>query len=281
MTDTNKKADKTTAVSVIQMLAGVFLIILFGVFALLGLVWSLITDVTSPLPTLLFLLNVVIGVFFIWKGYGNYKLASRFRRISRAMGDSTDMELSALSQKLGWSRDKLLKTLRQQRTHDFWPDSYLDVDNGIFILGYSPTYLKTDSGNKALDELLKTANMHIHEMATVSRSIDDADLKSQTETLTDIAKQIYSYVEKNPDKSGQVRQLSSYFLPTTVNLLGDYLELQNQTVKSENMIGSMEKIKGMMNSIEAAFNKQLNDLYSGKAMDVSVEVEVMQNMLDM
>jgi len=66
-----------------------------------------------------------------------------------------------------------------------------------------------------------------------------------------------------------------------VNLLGDYLELQNQTVKSENMIESMEKIKGMMTSIEAAFNKQLSDLYSGKAMDVSVEVEVMQNMLDM
>jgi len=281
MPDINKKADKTTAVSVVQMFAGVFLIILFGVFALLGLVWSLITDVTSPLPTLLFLLNVVIGIFFIWKGYGNYKLASRFRRISRAMGDSTDMELSALSQKLGWSRDKLLKALSRQRAHDFWPDSYLDIDNGIFILGYSPTYLKTDSGNKALDELLKTANTHIHDMTTISRSLDDADLKAQTETLTEIAKQIYSYVEKNPDKSSQVRQLSSYFLPTTVNLLGDYLELQNQTVKSENMIESMEKIKGMMNGIEAAFNKQLSDLYSGKAMDVTVEIEVMQNMLDM
>ena len=47
------------------------------------------------------------------------------------------------------------------------------------------------------------------------------------------------------------------------------------------MIGSMAKIKGMMTSIEAAFNKQLSDLYSGKAMDVSVEFEVMQNMLDM
>jgi len=280
MPETNKKADKTTAVSVVQMFAGVFLIILFGVFALLGLVWSLITDATSPLPTFLFLLNVVIGVFFIWKGYGNYKLASRFRRISRAMGESTDMELSALEQKLGWSRDKLLKALHRQRARDFWPDSYLDTDNGLFILGYSPTYLKTDSGNKALDELLKTANTHIHEMATASRSVDDTDLKAQTETLTDIAKQIYSYVEKNPDKSGQVRQLSSYFLPTTVNLLKDYVELQNQTVKSDNMIGSMKKIKGMMNSIEAAFNKQLSDLYSGKAMDVSVEVEVMQNMLD-
>jgi len=280
MPDTNKKADKTTAVSVVQMFAGVFLIILFGVFALLGLVWSLITDATSPLPTFLFLLNVVIGVFFIWKGYGNYKLASRFRRISRAMGESTDMELSALEQKLGWSRDKLLKALHRQRARDFWPDSYLDTDNGLFILGYSPTYLRTDSGNKALDELLKTANTHIHEMATASRSVDDTDLKAQTETLTDIAKQIYSYVEKNPDKSGLVRQLSSYFLPTTVNLLKDYVELQNQTVKSDNMIGSMKKIKGMMNSIEAAFNKQLSDLYSGKAMDVSVEVEVMQNMLD-
>ena len=281
MPDTNKKADKTTAISVIQMFAGVFLIILFGIFALIGMVRSLIADVSSSLPTLLFLLNVIVGVFFIWKGYLNYKLASRFRRISRAMGDNTDMELSELAQKLGWKHDKLLRALRQQRAHGFWPDSYLDTDNGTFVLGYTPAYLKTDSGNQVLDELLGAANKNIHEMATVNRSIEDQDLKARAEALIDIAKQIYSYIEKYPDKSSQVRQLSSYFLPTTANLLKDYLELQNQPVKSESMLTSMEKIKDMMGRIEAAFNKELNDLYSGKAMDVAVEIEVMDNMLDM
>ena len=117
-------------------------------------------------------------------------------------------------------------------------------------------------------------------MATISRSIDDPDLKASVDTLTDIAKQIYTYIGENPEKSSLVRQMSNYFLPTTVNLLADYSELQKQTVKSENMLTSMQKITEMMSRIEPAFRKQLDDLYSKKSMDVSVEIEVMQNMLD-
>jgi len=279
MSNINKRADKITALSVIQMVAGVFVILLFGIIALISSVWSFFTDASSYLSAFIFLISVISGGFIIWNGYRNYKLSSRFRRVSRAMGEDTSVKLSVLEERLDWDQKKLLKALRRQIDRGFWPDSFLDTDKGLFTLGYDPTQLKTDSGNKTLDELLGTANDHIHEMVTASRSIADTDLSTQVETIVQVAKQIYAYIEKNPEKSSLVRQLSNYVLPTTVDLLSKYLDLQNQTVKIENMQEAMDKIKDVMNTIESAFKQQLNSLYSEKSMDVSVEIEVMQNML--
>ena len=281
MPDLNKKADKATAIGVLQIFAGGVLISVFTIIALINRVWVLLTNASSSLPFFLFLISILIGAFFIGKGYGNYKLASRYRRIHRTIGDDPDIELSVLENKLGWDRKKLLKTLRRQASLGYWPNSFLDTTNSVFILGYTPSHISSESGNLALDELTGKANGFIHDMTTVTRSIDDDELKSRVTVLTDCIKQIYSYIESNPDRASDVRQLTNYFLPTSINLLRNYVALQNQTVKSDNMNESMQKIADLMSTLEEAFKKQLNDLYSNKAMDVSVEIEVMQNMLGM
>jgi hypothetical protein len=277
MLDVNKKADRTTAVGALQMLLGGAQIVLFGILS--GALAIFMDNAT--LPTILLFAGLIIGTFLIFVGYGNYKVASRFRRISAAMGEATSIELSALTQKLGWSRDKLQKYINKQISRDFWPDSFLDTEKGLFILGYNPANLKTESGNQAVDDVLRTASGFIHEMTTINRSIENAELKAQVNTIIEINKQIYTYIEKNPDKSGLVRQLSNYFLPTTVKLLTSYLELQNQTVKSGNMLEAMKKVTEVIGTMEDVYKKQLDSLYSEKALDVSVEAEVLQNMVDM
>jgi len=280
MSDVNKMADKTTAIGVLQIFAGALLILLFWVISMVSRVLSLVNDASSALSTTLLIASVVIGGFVIYRGYVNYKLASRFRRIYRAMGDDTYMNLTQLEQKLGWSKEKLQTALRRQISYGFWPESFLDTDNGVFVLGYDPAQSKSETGNKAVDEILGTAYGLIHDMVTVNRSIEDEQLKAKADTLVETAKQIYGYIEKSPEKSGLVRQMTNYLLPTTINLFRDYVELQEQTIKSDNMIESMQKINDMTNTIDAAFKKQLNILYEEKAMDVSAELEVMQNIID-
>jgi len=229
----------------------------------------------------LFLISLIVGVILICKGYGKYKLASRFRRLSRAIGEDKKIEISTLEQKLGWSNEHLLRYIQKQTNHGFWPETFLDTKNGLFILDYSPTNLKTDSGNQTQDELLGSANDSIHEMEAVTRSIEDTDLKAQVDTLTAIAKQVYNQIEQFPDKASQVRQLSNYLLPTMVKLLKEYVEMQNQSVKSDSMLETMNEIKDMTFSVEDPFKKQLDALYSDNSLDVSVEIEVMKKILEM
>ena len=280
MTDINKKADRATAVGVLQILAGSLLILVFWIISFVSSFWILLIQGIPPTSAFITFIGIVIGVILVIRGFRNYKLASRFRRVYRAIGDKTNIELSVLATKLNWSKEKLLKALNNQIAQGYWQDSFLDSTNGVFILGYAPTHLKTDSGVEAVDKMLDNANGNIHEMATINRSITNDNLKEHVERLIDIATQIYSYVEKNPEKTGQIRKFNNYFLPTTVNLLDEYLDLQNQAVKTENMQESMKKIEDTMTTIEAAFKKQLDSLYDDRNMDVSVEIDVMTKMMD-
>lgn len=277
MQNIDKKADKTTAIGVLQYITGA---LIFIICMLLSLVTSIIfREQGSIMPTVLLVSGIAVGTILTCKGVVNYKRASRYRRIKKAMGDAGSIEITQLVNKLGWPKDKILSFIKSQTAHGFWPDSHLDTEKGIFMLGYNPSHIETDTGNTAADELLKEANKHLHDMATAARAIEDEELKAQTDRLIDITKQIYKAVEENPEKQSSVRQLTNYFLPTTAKLLTDYVDLQNQTVKSENMEQSMEKIKGSMSAIEETFKKQQEAIYNDKAMDISVEIDVLKKMM--
>jgi len=280
MTDVNVKADKKTAIGVIQILIGSILFFIFLIIALLNRVWASITGDTISTSAAIIFICIIISGFIIWKGFRNYKLASRYRRIFKAIGNDTSIKLSALEQKLGWDKNKIKKAIKQQISLGYWVNPYIDDVNEIFILRYNPVQLKTDSENKAINDILNKANNYIYDMSSRSRAITDEDLCNQVNILIDIANQVYDFVEKEHEKARLVRQFTNYFLPTTVELLTSYLEIQNQTVKTDSMIESMEKIKDMMKIIETAFKKQLDTVYSDKALDVSIEIDVMKGIID-
>ena len=279
MKKVNAKVDKATAVGVLQVFIGGAVVIISVIVALVGMAWTFIFDGAASTVGIVTLVCTILGIALIVRGVTNYKLASRFRKIRKLVGESESIKLSALERELGMSRDKLVNILHRQISRGYWPDTYLDEKNGVLVQGYDPTHLKSESSNQAVNELINKANDHIHVMITINRSITDEELNTQVDTLVSISKQIYSYVDKNPEKANQVRQLSNYFLPTSVELLTTYLELQEQDVKSESMSASMKEIKDMMSTVEAAFRKQLDAIYGDKVMDASVEIEVMKGIM--
>ena len=272
------KTDGTILAGILQTLGGSFLFTIFGLGALISKILSLFAGSSGFMPLVLFLIGTVGGTYFLWKGIGNFVLAYNYRKISKIMGNSTSMQLSFLQQRLGWDKTKLIRALRKLITRGFWIDAFLDTDNSVLMLGYSQNYLPSNSGNREEDELFKTANGYIHEMTTLNIGISDSALKVKVEQLIDIARQIYAFAKKSPEKIRQIRQFSNYYLPMTVRLLKNYHELQSEIIKGENILESMQKIKDSMTTIEGTFKNQLNDLYQDKALDISVDIEVLKAM---
>jgi len=271
----NKKADKATAIGVLQYIMGA---LIFIICMILSMVTSFLMQ-ESIVPTVLMVSGIAAGTLLTCKGVINYKRASRYRRINKAMDGAKNVELTGLQSKLGWPKDKIISAIKNQIAHGYWPDAHLDTEKGMFMLGYNPSHVATDTGNTATDELLNEANAHLHDMATTACTIEDEQLREQAERLIDIATQIYKAVEKAPDKQSNVRQLTNYFLPTTSKLLTDYADLQNQSVKSDNMLESMQKIKEAMQAIEESFKKQQTAVFDSKALDISVEIDVLKKMM--
>jgi len=71
----------------------------------------------------------------------------------------------------------------------------------------------------------------------------------------------------------------NYFLPTTLKLLETYDNLSVSGAVGENAAQVKKDIKASMDNVVKAFSKQLDNLYSSEALDVSAEVGVLEAVL--
>lgn len=137
-----------------------------------------------------------------------------------------------------------------------------------------------NTGDPELDKVLTAAVEYMNQLSKLSLSITNERVTGPIQELLHICKQMFEYIKKTPDKVKQTRQFVNYYLPTTIKLLKNYEELSNEPVKGDNIKSAMQKIEDTMQSILTAFQKELDNLYQDKAMDISVDIEVMQNLME-
>ena len=70
-----------------------------------------------------------------------------------------------------------------------------------------------------------------------------------------------------------------YYLPTTLKLLNAYDRMGSAGVAGENIGGTMRRVEEMMDTIVAAFAKQLDSLYGAEALDLSADMTVLETMM--
>ena len=99
------------------------------------------------------------------------------------------------------------------------------------------------------------------------------------EKIEEVTEKIFGYLKDHPDESFDIHRFTSYYLPTTVKLLETYQNLNSKNVSAQNVTSTMKKIDDMLDKVIAAFENQLNGLYAYQAMDVSAEINVMQDIL--
>jgi hypothetical protein len=93
--------------------------------------------------------------------------------------------------------------------------------------------------------------------------------------------QISEYITDNPDKAKNLRHFANYYLPTTVDLLKNYEELEAKpdSLKGENISEAMAKIEGHTADMIGVFKREYDGLFADRVMDISAEVGVMQSII--
>ena len=69
-------------------------------------------------------------------------------------------------------------------------------------------------------------------------------------------------------------------LDSLEKLMNTYLELSAQKIKGENITKTLRGIEEILDTIEPAFNRQLDNLYEDQAIDISSDITVLEGMLD-
>lgn len=135
------------------------------------------------------------------------------------------------------------------------------------------------TGNEELDNMLAEGEKAIAEMKALDIAIADEAISAQIVRLQILAQRIFDHVESHPEKLGDIRRFMNYYLPTTLKVLRAYDVLEDQEVEGENITSTMTRVESMMSTIIRAFEKQLDNLFSAEALDISTDMVVMEQML--
>lgn len=135
------------------------------------------------------------------------------------------------------------------------------------------------TGNPEIDALIKERDRAVGEMRRLNDSIEDPTISAQIDRLESTTKKIIAQVVQNPDKLPQIRRFLNYYLPTTLKLLNAYDRADSAGISGTNVDGTKGKVSEMMDTIVAAFDKQLDALFGDEALDISTDITVMEQML--
>ena len=220
------------------------------------------------------------GLGCLWGGLRRQKRVRTFRSYLAMIGSRTTISISALSSTLGTSPAKVRDTLEDMLDDGFFPQGYLDYGNDRLVLtsdGIPDPPKEEEPAPEQPEE--DPQNAILEEIRAINAGIDNPKLNQQIDRIGTITAKVFEYQRSHPQKSTQLHSFLSYYLPTTLKILRAYAQLEDQEVEGENISAAMDRIEGMMDKVVEGFEKQLDQLFQGDALDITADVEVLERML--
>ena len=127
--------------------------------------------------------------------------------------------------------------------------------------------------------LQKERDRAISELRRLNDAIPDPKISAQIDHLEEVTAKIIGHVIDHPEKKSQISRFLDYFLPTTIKLLNAYDRMDATGISGSNIDATKQKVEKMLDTLCAAFDKQLDALFGDEALDISTDITVMENLL--
>ena len=130
-----------------------------------------------------------------------------------------------------------------------------------------------------VQKVIEAGDEYVKKIREANDAIPGEEISAKIYRMETLVDRIFDRVEQKPDTVGDIRKLMEYYLPTTIKLLEAYEELDAQPVQGENIISSKQEIEKTLDTLNAAFEKLLDDLFQDTAWDLSSDISVLNTML--
>ena len=241
-------------------------------------------DLLAQLPALCVL---AVGLGLLVDGIRRQRRAGRFRGYLAMIGEKKGVAISALASAAGRPKNKVCADLEDMLDAGLFPSGYLNYGGDRFVLGGGledqPESQATAPAAKAQPQPSKAdrgaENAILDEIRQVNDQVANEKLSAQIDRIGVITAKILEYQKSRPEKAPQLHSFLSYYLPTTLKILRAYGQLESQQIAGENITAAMTRIEGMMDKVVEGFEKQLDQLFQGDTMDITADVDVLEQML--
>ena len=174
--------------------------------------------------------------------------------------------------------------MRKMLAKGILPSGYLDLSDGKLYLtemGYRAPEPKQPESEpqETAQQAAEREDDILRQIRKINDEIPDEVMTAKINRIEEITGKILTYQKTHPHKEGQLRSFLNYYLPTTLKILRAYAQLEAQGIEGENISAAKTRIEGMMDQVVAGFEKQLDKLFRDDAMDITSDVQVLENML--
>ena len=145
--------------------------------------------------------------------------------------------------------------------------------------GTGPEVRKEEKSDPQVAALRKERDRAVSELRRLNDAIPDPKISAQIDHLEEVTGKIIDNVIEKPEKKPQISRFLDYFLPTTLKLLNAYDRMDSAGVSGSNIDATKAKVEQMLDTLCAAFDKQLDALFGEEALDISTDITVMENLL--
>ena len=239
-----------------------------------------------------YLEDIVSGIIPLVGGlgmlFGSHKLKAGRRmrkKIENIVGRADHVSIQEIADAIPCSYDKCCRYLEDCIDKGVFGDNaYLDMRTGSLVVRGAPPAPKAQPAPPDPQPAGKSTeasryNDILVRLRKINDAIPDAAMSDKISRLEAVSAKIFLQAEQNPDKLPQMRKFMDYYLPTALKLLETYAELQAQGIEGENITESKHRIESAMDTLVTAFEAQLDKLFQDDALDVSTDIDVMENML--
>ena len=229
---------------------------------------------------LLFVCSGIAGGACLWAGWRKKRKIKLWRNYLAMIGRRSSISISSLASASNQTAQKVREDLEDMLDEGVFPSGFLDYGGDMLILSGDGLKDSAPAPTRVAPETEhEKENAILDEIRLVNDAVKNEKLSAQIDRIGVITAKILDYQKQHPEKSPQLHSFLSYYLPTTLKILRAYGQLESQQVSGENIDTAMSRIEGMMDKVVEGFEKQLDQLFQGDAMDIATDVEVLERML--
>lgn len=135
------------------------------------------------------------------------------------------------------------------------------------------------SGDDSADGVIARGQEMLRQIREANDAIPDPKLSQQMYELERLCVQIFKTVSEQPSKAPQIRKFMNYYLPTTLKMLGSYRIMQERGVSRAELSEAHKTLVRGMDMVLTACQKLLDSLFKAEMLDVSTDIDVLEQML--
>lgn len=255
-------------------------------------------------------MSIVLGglsIFGIFAMVKKNRQVKRFVKYVNIIGNQTYLNIADMEKTLGYSHKTVVKDLRDmissgilKQAHIDEQEKYLMVTKEVYdnYLSAMTSYdaraqvekmrkeeeeaKEREARGERDPELVKTLKQgedYIRQIKTANNAIPGEEISKKLDRLEQVSAQIFSAVDKHPEKLPEIRKFMDYYMPTTLKMVNSYHEFDIQPVQGENIIKAKREIEDTLDMINMAFENLSDRLYEADTMDVKADISVLKTML--